>query len=234
MLFSGFQTIKQWSVLGLLFVLSSGLIGCQVLATGVDAILKQEDGSSLTVPQKNAFSAFEGGRYSQAVVLFEAAIERDPNSELKAKLYNGLGLAYNELNRRSEAIAAYQDALKLNPANAQVWVNIGIVQRLDGDYDEALKSYEMALELDAQLATAHSSIGSLWVLQGEPELAIASFQNAIALDGTISVSHGNLALAQAMVGQFEKAQISLARAVELGYDNGDLIQDQINRLKSQP
>lgn len=233
MLFSGFQITQRYSALGLIFLLSGGLTGCQALATGVDAIFNQNDMAPLMSSQRDAFSAFEGGRYSQAVVLFEAALEQELNPELKAKLYNGLGLSYNELNQRSDAMAAYQEALTLNPNNAQVWVNVGIVQRLDGDFDAALKAYEMALDLDDQLATAHSSIGSLQVLQGQPDLAIASFQSAIALDDSISVSHGNLALAQAMVGEFDQAQASLTRAIELGYDNGDLIQDQINELKQK-
>lgn len=233
MSFPDFQKIKHWFAFALILTGSGGLVGCQALATGVDAILKQGDLAALNKAQNAAFSAFEQGKYDQAASLFQRAIEQEGDPELKAKLYNGLGLSQNELNQRSAAIAAYQEALNLSPKNAQVWVNLGIVQRLNEDYDEALESYEIALDLDDQLATAHSSIGSLWLLQGKPELAVSSLQKAIALDGTLAVSHGNLALAQAMLGQFDLAQASLARAVDLGYNNADVVQTRINELKKK-
>lgn len=210
------------------------LTGCQSIPPNVDAILQQDEPSRLSLKQQEAFSAFEAGRYVQAVSLFETAIAIESDANLKAKLYNGLGSAHNELSQPAEAILAYQESLKLNAENAQVWVNLGIAQRLKGDFDDALNSYEAAIALDDSLATAYSSIGSLRVLQGQPQLAIEAFQNAIELDATIAVTHGNLALAYAMVKQFDRAQQSLKRAVALGYENGDLIQSRIDELQKLP
>ena len=207
------------------------LSACQTFVQDVDAVLRHDDVPKLSLEQQNAFLAFEESRFSQAVDLFDAAIQIESDQKLKSKLYNGLGSSLNALDRYQEAINAYQKALDLNEENAQVWVNLGVSQRLAGDYDNALKSYEQALILNGDLATAHSSIGSLRVLQNKPDLAIEAFQNAITLDANMAVSHGNLALAYAMVGSFEEAQSSLKRAVALGYDNGEVIQERIKALQ---
>ena len=226
-----FQKFKVLSFGAFFMVGAWTVTGCQTLVQDVDAVLKHDDVPKFSLEQQNAFLAFEENRFSQAIDLFNSAIQIESDQRLKAKLYNGLASSLNELERYNEAIDAYRQALELTPNNAQVWVNLGVSQRLAGDYENALLSYEKALELDAQLATAHSSIGSLRVLQNEPELAIAAFKNAIDIDANIAVSHGNLALAYAMIGSFDEAQSSLKRAVALGYDNGDVIQDRINELQ---
>ena len=218
---------------GILIASVFALSSCQSISTKVDAIMEHDDVPQLSREQKEAFTAFKANQFTEAIALFEAAIAMETDNDLKAKLYNGLGSSHSELDQRTQAALAFKESLQINPNNAQVWVNLGIIQRLNGDYEEALKSYEAALLLDPTLATAHSSIGSLRVLQGQPELAISAFKDAIALDETIAVTHGNLALAYAMVSQFEQAQASLEQALSLGYENGDLIQEKISSLKNK-
>ncbi len=231
MLISRLLNRKRWVCWGLFLAGALATGGCQSLTTSVDAIMRHDAPPRLSLKQRKAYSAFDAGQFSQAVGLFQDAIAIESDKALKAMLYNGLGSSHNELEQQSEAIAAYEASLKLVPDNAQVWVNLGIAQRLHGAYEDALQSYEKALALDDSLATAHSSIGSLRVLQGQPQLAIASFQSAIDLDANLAVTHGNLALAHAMVENFEEAQQSLKRAVALGYENGNLIQARIDELR---
>ena len=224
--FSKHHRRALWAAL--LASLTLGVSSCR-FSEGVDTLMA--GASARQKSQQQAYAALQDGDYSAARELFEAAIAKKPKPQELAQLYNGLGTVYNQLDQVSEAITAYKASLKLDPESPQVWVNLGVVYRLDGTYDKALAAYEKALTLDPNLATAHSSIGSLYVLQAKPELAIEAFQKAIAIDENLAITHGNLALAYAMVGQFQDAETSLNRAIALGYENGNVVQERIQELK---
>ena len=226
------QNLKVFFVGALLITGAMTVSGCQNLIQDVEAVLQHDDVPKFSLEQQDAFRAFEANRFDEAIALFQSAIDIESDPILKAKLYNGLGSSLNQLDRYGEAITAYEQALSLAPEKAQVWVNLGVTQRLAGNYEQALTAYKEALKRDANLATAHSSIGSLLVLQNKPKPAVEAFNSAIAIDANMAVSHGNLALAFAMLGRFEEAQSSLRRAIELGYDNGDVIQEKINGYKN--
>lgn len=216
----------------LLLPISLGLSSCELFSESVDAIIEGDSAAASGTTQQ-AFEALELGSYKQAVDLFEIAIQQTVSQEALAQLYNGLGKAYNKLDQFPEAIAAYQKSLELVPNAPQTWVNLGVVHRLAGDYEKALSAYQQALKLNPNLATAHSSIGSLYMLDDQPKLAIEAFKKALSLDETLAVTHGNLAIAYAMVGQFSLADTSLTQAIDLGYENGDLAQGQIEELKNK-
>ncbi len=51
------------------------------------------------------------------------------------------------VGRRAEAIAAYQRLLKFEPGNADVWYDLGLLLRAEGQPEAALAAYQKALEL---------------------------------------------------------------------------------------
>ncbi len=216
-------------IAGLILPLMLGVSSCRLLSNGLDSLV--EEASAQQKAQQKAYDALNREDYKAALKLFQIAIQETQKGQELAQLYNGLGTAHNKLDQITEAIAAYQKSVELDPKVPQIWVNLGVVYRLAGDYNKALSAYEKALALDSNLATAHSSIGSLYVLQGKPKLAIDAFKKAIAIDANLSITHGNLALAYAMAGDFKDAETSLNRAVALGYENGKLVQERIKELK---
>ncbi len=62
--------------------------------------------------------------YNKAIPYFQAAIQIDPKN---SAAYQGLGSAYLSLNRKPEALSAYEKASSLNPGNTQL---AGMVQSL--------------------------------------------------------------------------------------------------------
>lgn len=176
--------------------------------------------------------AYEAGRYDEAIVELEQAIEAGVTRHDIEEVYTILGNTYDSLDLYDKAIEAHEKALELNPDFFQAWVNLGITYRHQGDLDRAEESYNKALTLEPDYAELHASIGALDIFKGEPEKAIVALERAIELDSQLAVAHSNLALAYAMVGRFEEAEASLQQAIVLGYENPTVIQDRIDSLKA--
>ncbi|WP_170861392.1 tetratricopeptide repeat protein, partial [Geitlerinema sp. PCC 9228] len=68
----------------------------------------------------------------------------DPNH---ANNYNILGNAYSDQGKYEQAIAAYQQAIQLNPDVFSPYENFGIVRSLQGNISEAQELWRKSLEL---------------------------------------------------------------------------------------
>ena len=91
----------------------------------------------------------EDGRYQEALAEFEDQLRLDsqyPPGHL------GKGLALMGLHRNSEAVAAIDRAIALQPDFAAAFANRGILHDRMGRNEKALDDYRKALQLDATLA----------------------------------------------------------------------------------
>jgi tetratricopeptide (TPR) repeat protein len=68
---------------------------------------------------------------------------------------NNLGLVLVDLGRAEEAIASYEQALRLRPTDVDLHSNIGTAFAAAGRHDEALASYEVALLLEPNHPETH-------------------------------------------------------------------------------
>jgi len=125
-------TTKKWVVvfpafLGLILA-GLGLAGCR------------PSGPTLA---REGVRLIEQGKYERAIEKLVAARERLPGN---AQLWNHLGLAYHGAYQISDAVNAYQQALRLDPNLAVAHYNLGCLWLEQGDYAKAaeqLKSYTL-------------------------------------------------------------------------------------------
>jgi Flp pilus assembly protein TadD len=76
--------------------------------------------------QQSAVLAYETGEDAKAEALFQGlvrAVPNDPENWLR------LGNLYARSNRPEDAAQAYQKSLMLNPGDARVWYNLGVVRQ---------------------------------------------------------------------------------------------------------
>jgi tetratricopeptide (TPR) repeat protein len=64
--------------------------------------------------------------------------------------YFRLGLTLSRQGQYTESIAAYKESLKVNPDNAQTYLNLGFVYYELGFDREAQKAFDKALKLQAR------------------------------------------------------------------------------------
>ena len=90
-------------------------------------------------------------------------------------------MALQEQGKLEEAVASWQQALRLKPDDAEAHNNLGIVLQEQGKLEEAAASLQQALRLKPDYAEAHNNLGIVLKEQGKLEEAAASLQQAVRL-----------------------------------------------------
>jgi len=80
------------------------------------------------------------------------------------------------------AISFQQYALRLEPQNATLWLNLGTLQRTTGAFSSAETSFEKAIAIDPINALAHYNLGAVHDAQGDYDDAIEEYRRALVLD----------------------------------------------------
>ncbi|MGE5776741.1 MAG: tetratricopeptide repeat protein [Chloroflexota bacterium] len=93
---------------------------------------------------EKALSAFQRGRYAAAIDSCSQVISLDPGV-FNAYFYLASSLA--SLERYKEAIQAMKKAQALQPGNAAIHLNLGVLYKKEGEKTEARKYLEKALKL---------------------------------------------------------------------------------------
>jgi tetratricopeptide (TPR) repeat protein len=104
------------------------------------------------------------------------------------------------------AIACYQQALALDPNDAQAHLGLGNVLYDMGDLNGAIACFKKALQLAPKYAQAHISLGAILCdHKRDYDRAIACFRQALALDPNDTKAHHNLGVALANRGDLDGA-----------------------------
>ena len=141
--------------------------------------------SSPVFGAQNAFARGEElfmlNRPQEAVRFLEIAVAEDP-AHVQAFLY--LGIAYLQLNRVNDAIAAY---LKILPRGgretARISYNLGNAYFLNGNFELARQYYSMAIENDPSYGPAYLNRANTQVRIGDMTGALADYEIYFLLEG---------------------------------------------------
>jgi tetratricopeptide (TPR) repeat protein len=116
------------------------------------------------------------------------------------------GRALAELGRLPEAIAAYREALKIDPADVWALNNLGNALRDSGHPREAMQAYRAAVEIDSGYIAAWHNLGWMFYLaKGEAGVAQA-LQRLDTVDPRLSGVWRALALDYALTRDARVAQ----------------------------
>jgi tetratricopeptide (TPR) repeat protein len=143
--------------------------------------------------------------YRDYETLFRATLARNPNSAL---VHNNLGVMLMSSGRESEAVTAFDAAVRLKPNDPDYRVNLGLaLAQVPGRLPDAIVQYQVALRASPNLAAAHLNLGLAYTsIPGRLQDAIAEYQQAIATYQPAARSntggweaHFNLGLAYAQI-----------------------------------
>jgi superkiller protein 3 len=123
-----------------------------------------------------------------------------------AKAFLGLGMAYLNLLRYSEARQALEHSLQLKPDLAETDYQLGVLFAQQGNRQEAVQAWEKAVALQPRHAQALFSLGTMYLEAGELEKAHNAFARSLAEDPTNMKTEYDLALVLNKLGNSQEAK----------------------------
>lgn len=142
--------------------------------------------------------------------LWKDVIRKSP---LKARGYNGLGLAYYNRREHDQAIEAFARAIALHPAYGVAYNNLGNALYWKGLVDQAVEVQSKAIALDPNNPAFHDNRGLSYAAKGDLDRAIADFERAIALDPSAASAHHNLGSVYHRLRQYGRAIEEYSRSI---------------------
>src|SRR5581483_6043115 len=117
------------------------------------------------------------------------------------------------MRRFDEALAIFQDGLKLDPLSPPLNAYLGMAYQCAGDYDLSIKQCLLALEIEPDYLPAYAALGVAHLMKGEFAAAIGVFQQQLhAARAPLVLT--NLAHAYAVAGQHDDARRALDELTE--------------------
>jgi tetratricopeptide (TPR) repeat protein len=162
------------------------------------------------------FVFYERGYFEQAQDYFAQALKNDPDS---AEALYGLGSAYLQQQKTTEARDCFERALKLHanypgtPPNC--WNNLGILAAREGNYDLAIDNFQHALRLDPQHSIALQNLGSAYRQKKDWPQAKSALGRALALNPDDPEANYSLGMVYAQQNDTGRASEYLQKAVAL-------------------
>lgn len=153
--------------------------------------------------------------HDRAIELYNQLLALDVAPGVASIALRNRGNVYREQKDRERALRDYDQAIRLNPANAGAYINRGSILAERGDHDSAVKDYDEAIRFRPKFAEAYYN-RALSLREAERgDAALRDFETAIRLKRDFALAHAALGLLLAEQGQRKRAKAALETAGRL-------------------
>ncbi len=191
--------------------------GAETPAGGTTSATSTDKLRAIAVPTiipsyADAEQAFHRGRYDEAVGMFGAYAEANPDNAWGQYM---LGLSAWKTGDHTRALEAFDAALRIEPTHRKSLLNSARVLIETGRPQDALDRVEQALAIEPLSGEALRLKGRAHHELGQIPQAIDAYERAIALDDRDVWALNNLGYLYIQQGRSDAALPPLARAVEI-------------------
>jgi tetratricopeptide (TPR) repeat protein len=180
-----------------------------------------------TIAKANAARSAPTPRYSEAELNYKLAAKQDP-TDARAQL--GLGNVYLDQGRYQDAVAAYQQTLKMKQDYVDAYQPLSYALAQLGRFPEAAETLQQALKFDPDNAEIYNNLAYTYAHAERYPEAIDASQHAIALLGqtgsayrqglqnrneVLSNAYKNLGNAYNGLKRYSEAADALKKAAEI-------------------
>jgi tetratricopeptide (TPR) repeat protein len=159
-----------------------------------------------------ALSSKQSRMYADAVTLWNATLERNPDCWVA---HNNLGTILSARGQQQEAIEHYREAIRIRPGYYTAHSNLGTALANTGQLREGLDHLRKATEMQPKSVAALRSLGDALTNAGREAEAIDLYQAALLLRPKDPQTLNNLGAALTTVGHLPQAIQHLQLAVRL-------------------
>ncbi|XP_048585429.1 uncharacterized protein LOC5512045 isoform X2 [Nematostella vectensis] len=178
-------------------------------------VMLLETNPNLKVLQNRGLLYLEIGDIENALEDFKAAAKV---STLNPKIRHTLGLCYHKLNKLEEAVAAYDDALKIDPFFVEAYNGRGNAL-MDFGHEQGnvlgRRDYLKALHLDPLCLSARVNLAYNLQVEGKFQAAWNQFSAAIAIDSTCQAALEGRAVINLQMGNTFGAFVDMNEALKI-------------------
>jgi tetratricopeptide (TPR) repeat protein len=167
----GFNFSRGAGILSVFLVVF--LVGAMVMP--VAATTQMEESVTLVQTGNDLMAQ---GRYGDALIAFDRAIEMDPYSSLA---WNGRGIALLKMGAVKGAPEAFKKAVEIDPYYVTAWDNLGDSYTYLGRFSEAIDAYDRAIAVNPNDLYAMVHKGMSLQELGKPEEAMRLYEETVRL-----------------------------------------------------
>ena len=136
------------------------------------------------------------------------------NVEGDAHTHYRLGYVYEKKGLPINAVAAYEQALTLDPDIKWARFNLASLYARNGEYNRAIAAYGEFIRRFPEVARARLALGNVYLRTGRYAEAIAAYESLLsAKDADAADLYGRLGYAHAQLGQLGQAAVAYERLV---------------------
>ena len=139
--------------------------------------------------------------------------------EAKAWAAIARGDAYLDDEEYEQAIASYNDAIRLKPGDDEAWNDRGIAYQYSGEADKAINDYDTAIRLNPKNPLAFNNRGWAYRGKGKYDQALQDLDMAIRLEPDYARAYLNRASVYTETSRHEKALADYTAALNLRPDS---------------
>src|SRR5436853_2705090 len=152
------------------------------------------------------------GKYKEARDALLRAAGLEPN---EASVFDELGVAYDGLGDRSNALKNYSRALEIDPSNFETLNNLGGLYFRQGDYLSAERLFKSALQAGPHAVAARYNLGLCLIRQKRYSEAAQELESVVQSHPDDANALLDLGLAYEKLGRLDEARLTLIRSRDL-------------------
>ena len=177
----------------------------------------EEERKAKTAAEAEAKRESEEAEQQRLAALGAEERRKQAEAEARARSFSLVSQATTDSNNgdHDRAIAAFSEAIRLDPNYAMAFNNRGVAHVNKGDNDRAIADYTEAIRLDPKYALAFLNRGIAFGKKGDIDRAITDFTEAIRLDPNNSQALNNRGFAYASKGDNDRAIADYNEAIRL-------------------
>jgi Flp pilus assembly protein TadD len=162
------------------------------------------------------------GYWRDSIAFFQYALAVTENNPVTRNL---LGAAFFNKGKMDEAIAQYQEAIRLKPSYADPYYNLGTALAKQGQTAEAIHQFQEYIQFRPNDADGHYDLATALYNEGQLNQAIRQYREAIHLKPDNADAHDNLGIALGRTGQLDEAIQQFREVIRLKPNYGRVHND---------
>jgi tetratricopeptide (TPR) repeat protein len=186
------------------------------------------DFNSITVPAVYHHEYFargnelaRQGKHVEAIAVFQQALEGQKQDWRYQdwRIHDSLSKSLMQLGKYDQAEGHIRQSLEINPYNAEMLSNMGLILSMRGEYDKAVEHLDFALKLYPGDAQAWYNRATIHLQRGDHTSALDDYSEAIRIDPEYAEAYSGRGLVLLSMDEAGRARADFDNAIRLDPSN---------------